>query len=470
MGFRRQLLAGYSALFVITVMTGSLGVVALRHTATSEAGLAHQYAEELLQVERLRFQAERIVATMRGFLVVREPDYLDRVKQATTELDARLAELRGARLSPASANDLEAVTRLAHAYADSARDIANEDPPAVARALDHMLKPLRSDLQQHLDSLAQRERASFEDALGHSRRRASSAGVLLGLIAGIGLAISALLAAAVMRRLARQHAAQSKAADDARHAAVSRQEVLAIVSHDLRGPLGTVLMGSELLSMSLEDPKMSADSRRHLRAIRCAADRMKHLVDQILDADHIDAGKLQLSFAMCDVGALLRTSVDMFAAAAAQAQVTLRADPLDAPLVVRADNERVLQVLGNLIGNALKFTPAGGAISVRARQVAHGVELDVEDNGTGIPAEQLAQLFDRYWQARRGDASRATGVGLGLYICKKLVEAHRGRIWVDSHPGNGSCFHFTLPREYGSDPVDAPPAGEPMLLSEKDPA
>ncbi len=465
MGFRRQLLAGYSASFVITVMTGSLAVIALRHTAGSEADLAHQYADDLLQVERLRFQAERIVATMRGFLVMREPDYLDRVKAATTELDARLAELRAATPASASADDLEAVRRLAHTYADSARDVANEDPPAVVRSIDHMLKPLRSDLQQHLDALAYRERASFEDALVRSRARAGRAGVVVGLAAGVGLVLSALLAAAVMRRLARQHGEQRKATEDARRAAASRQEVLAIVSHDLRGPLGTVIMGSDLLGMTLGDSRTSSESRRHLSAIRLAADRMKHLVDQILDADQIDAGKLQLSFEMCDVGGLLRTALDVFAAAAAHAQVMLHAEPLDKPAVVRADKERILQVLGNLIGNALKFTSPGGAVVLRARSMTRGVELEVADSGSGIPADQLAHLFDRYWQARRGDGSRATGVGLGLYICKKLVEAHRGRIWVDSQPGKGSCFHFTLPQEHGSDTADA---REPLLLASKE--
>jgi signal transduction histidine kinase len=465
MGFRRQLFAGYSASFLITVMTGSLAVVALQHTAASEAQLAHQYADELLQVERLRFQAERIVATMRGFLVMRDPESLARVRDASAEFDARLAELRGARLSTASADDVDAIVQSAHDYAESARELADEDSPEIVRSIERTLRPQRVTLHQRLDSLARRERASFEDALVRSRARAGRAGVLVGHAAGIGLALSALLAAAVVRRLARQHAEQQRATEEARRAAASRQEVLAIVSHDLRGPLNTVVMGSELLSMKPDDPEAV---RRHVRSIRLAADRMKHLVDQILDADQIDAGRLRLNVGSCDVGGLLRTAVDVLAVAGVHAQVMLRVETPEPPLVVRADKERVLQILTNLITNALKFTAAGGAIVVRARESARAVELSVEDSGSGIPSDQLAHLFDRYWQAKRSATSRASGVGLGLYICKRLVDAHRGRIWVDSRPGKGSCFHFTLPGEHGTllSAPDGPPR-EPMLLSEK---
>jgi signal transduction histidine kinase len=466
MGFRQQLFVGYSASFLITVATGSFAVIALRLTAANEARLAHQYADELLQVERMRFQAEHIVATTRAYLLLREPVYLERVNAAAAELDARLGELHAATLSRASTDDLTAVAKAARDYAESARGLANEDPPAVVRSIEQFLQPPRAALQQSLESLAHRERALFEDALAASCNKASRAGMLVGLTTGIGLALSALLAVAVMRRLARQHAAAGKVADDARRAAAARQEMLAIVSHDLRGPLGTILMGSDLLDMTLGEPNKLADTRRHAAVIRLAADRMKHLVDQILDAAQIDAGTLRLSFERCDVGSLLQASIDLFSGGAAQAKVSLRAEPPVPPIVVRADKERVLQILANLIGNGLKFTPAGGAIVLRARTVGDVVHFQVEDTGAGIPDDQLAHLFDRFWQAEPSTPRRSSGVGLGLYICKNLVAAHRGRIWVDSGPGRGSCFHFTLPQ--GADiaigTVSLP--REPLLLVE----
>ena len=98
-------------------------------------------------------------------------------------------------------------------------------------------------------------------------------------------------------------------------------------------------------------------------------------------------------------------------------------------------------MLANLIGNALKHTPAGGTVIARAEVAGDSIDVQVEDTGVGIPSDQVDKLFDRYWQGPR----KVGGVGLGLYICKKLVEAHGGQIWVDSRPGQGSCFHFTLP-------------------------
>lgn len=466
MGFRQQLLVGYSVSFLITVATGSLAVIALRLTAADEARLSHQYADELLQVERVRFQAEHIVATTRAYLMLREPAYLERVTAATAELDARLGELQAAPLSNASADDLTAVAKAAHDYAKSARGLAIEDPSAVVRSIEVVLQAPRAALQRSLESLAHRERALFEDALAASRDKASRAGMLVGLTTGIGLALSALLAVAVMRRLARQHATARKVADDAQREAAARQEVLAIVSHDLRGPLGTILMGSDLLNMTLGESNSLADTRHHAALIRVAADRMKHLVDQILDAAQIDAGTLRLSFEMCDVGSLLHASIDLFSGYAAQANVSLRAEPPALPIVVRADKERVLQIFANLIGNGLKFTPPGGAIVVRADTVGDVVHFEVEDTGAGIPDDQLAHLFGRFWQAEPRTPRHGSGVGLGLYICKNLVVAHRGRIWVDSRPGRGSCFHFTLPQDAGVALGAVSLPREPLLLSQ----
>ena len=121
-------------------------------------------------------------------------------------------------------------------------------------------------------------------------------------------------------------------------------------------------------------------------------------------------------------------------------KVTVHA-PAQLP-AVQADRGRIAQVLGNLLGNALKFTPSGGHVELRGKQAGSDVLFEVSDSGPGIPHDQQPHLFDRFWQARRGDGR---GVGLGLAISKGIVEAHKGHIWVESEPGRGSRFYFVIP-------------------------
>ncbi len=438
-------MVGYATSFGVALAAAALAVIALHATASSQASLARHYADRLVHIERLRFHAERVVAVSRGYLMSPDPEYLQRIELATAELDAQIAEVRATPLSPASATELATLREDIHHYVDAARNssTANEALRSFVENSRTQLETVRT----RLDTLAHSERESFEEALEHSRDQASRAALLVGLIAGIGLALSALVAVTVMRRLANEHAVQGKAANDARQAAAAGQEVLAIVSHDLRGALATVVMGAEVLAAAHVD-RPQAEPQRALRALQLAADRMKHLVDQILHAAEVDADSLRLTLEQCAVAELVHTSVAEFSAHACHAQVNLCVDMPRAPAVVRADREHVLQVLANLLGNALKFTPPGGMISVQAQLGSDDVELSVEDTGPGIPAGDLAHLFDRYWHADRNGTTR--GVGLGLYICKKLIDAQGGRIWVESRLGEGTRFHFTLPRLEGT--------------------
>ncbi|HTR51909.1 MAG TPA: ATP-binding protein [Kofleriaceae bacterium] len=439
MGFRRQLWVGYSASFLITLAAGTLAVAALQVVAARQSRLAREYADELVQVERLRYQAERVIATTRGYLLTRDLDARDRVTSAVVELDARLDEVELASNAPARRLELVAIREAAYRYVEVAGSIV-ADAAAHPRIVDRDMRAPREALRIQLEELAHGERGAFEDALADARDGARRAGLLVGLTAGLGLALSALVAAAVMRRTSRQWVAEHRALDEAWDAAAARQEALAIVSHDLRGPLTTIVMGTDVLSGSVSKGREA----RIVNMVRVATDRMKHLVDQLLDAAQLDAGKLQLELADCEVEALLRLPVELLAPQAAHASVDLEVVPAREHLTVRADRERILQVLINLIGNALKFSPKETTVSVRAEACPDGVQFSVEDQGPGIHSDQLAHVFERFWHGapKASDAS----VGLGLYICKKLVEAHGGRIWVDSSPGSGSRFRVVLPR------------------------
>jgi signal transduction histidine kinase len=175
---------------------------------------------------------------------------------------------------------------------------------------------------------------------------------------------------------------------------------------------------------------------------------MERLIRDLLDATAIEAGTLTIEVEAHDVGSLLSEVAAMQGPLAAQRSLRLTSEVPATRLGVLCDRERVLQVFSNLIGNALKFTPAGGEVSVRAEPCGDEVRFAVSDTGPGIDPEAQRHIFDRYWKSR---SSRA-GTGLGLFIVKGLVEAQGGTIEVESAPGTGSVFHFTLPAGEGPGP------------------
>ncbi|HEX3578925.1 MAG TPA: ATP-binding protein [Thermoanaerobaculia bacterium] len=227
---------------------------------------------------------------------------------------------------------------------------------------------------------------------------------------------------------------------DSQQAVQAREEVLAIVSHDLRNPLNAVMLAASLLQTS---EKIAPDDREQLEIIDISAKRMQRLIEDLLDVTRLEGGKqLPIEPAPLDVQSLFEETYELFKSQAATASITLQCQaPKDVPPVY-ADRHRVLQVLSNLIGNAMKFTPPGGMITCRAEPEDAKVLITVADTGPGIPRENLGDIFNPYWQAKR---TARLGAGLGLPIAKGIVESHGGRIWVESEPGKGTKFFFTLP-------------------------
>jgi len=222
----------------------------------------------------------------------------------------------------------------------------------------------------------------------------------------------------------------------------SRDEVLGIVAHDLRNPLNAISLSAQALTRRQDPPAAGRPGGEHLERILRSAGFMAKLIRDLLDMTKLEAGRLRLEVECHSVGSLLAEAVEMLRPVAAERSIALRSTGLESPWRVKADRARVLQVFSNLIGNALKFTEEGGSIRVGAELKGEEVRFFVADTGPGIAEEQLPHVFDRFWQARRADQR---GAGLGLTISKGLVEAHGGRVGVESQLGAGSTFWFTLP-------------------------
>jgi PAS domain S-box-containing protein len=229
----------------------------------------------------------------------------------------------------------------------------------------------------------------------------------------------------------------------AQEAVLARDDLLAIVSHDLKNPLSAILVSSAALREIVPDDERFERVSYRAELIQRAAYRMNHLIAQLLDSASIEAGRLPVERKPQSVAALVVEAVEAMESLARQKSLRLAARVAAGGAgVALCDRERVLQVLSNLIGNAIKFTAEEGQITVAAELLEGEAQLAVIDTGAGIPEDQRAHLFERYWQ---GDRAKRLGTGLGLYIAKGIVEAHGGRIWVESQPGRGSTFYFTLP-------------------------
>jgi signal transduction histidine kinase/DNA-binding response OmpR family regulator len=230
---------------------------------------------------------------------------------------------------------------------------------------------------------------------------------------------------------------------EAREATRARDELLGIIAHDLRNPLNNVGMAAAVLRESLADHGLGPELNRYVDVINKAARRADALIGDLLDVTRIDAGRLEVETTPEDPRALLADAVEeMGPQATAKSIALVRHVEEPLPATVPADRGRILQVFANLVGNALKFTPAPGTVTLSAAAGPGEIVFSVSDTGPGLPEEHLAHVFDRFWQARQ---TARLGTGLGLAIAKGIVEAHGGTITVESTPGQGATFRFRLP-------------------------
>jgi PAS domain S-box-containing protein len=234
---------------------------------------------------------------------------------------------------------------------------------------------------------------------------------------------------------------QGRLLEAARRAARMRDEVLGVVSHDLRNPLSVVRM---CVSTLLDDPPPPIDTARELvREMSNSVDWMERLIQDLLDVASIEAGRLRLNRQVLDATTVFEEAVSLARSLADRSGPEVEATIPGRLPGVLADADRVLQVFANLVGNAVKFTPGAGRITLSAVAQDHYVLFSVSDTGPGIEETERERLFDRYWQAQR--VGRRGGAGLGLAISHGIVDAHGGEIRVESQPGKGSTFTFTLP-------------------------
>jgi two-component system phosphate regulon sensor histidine kinase PhoR len=220
-----------------------------------------------------------------------------------------------------------------------------------------------------------------------------------------------------------------------------RRDFISNVSHELRTPLAGIRAAAETLQEGALDDKPAAEE--FLGHIQRETDRMTQMVEELLELSRIESGAAPLRFAQLDAATLVQDTARRFSQQAERAGLKITAEATESPLPVIGDAERLERAIGNLVANAIKFTPAGGSVTVLVSRAADDVTISVRDTGIGIEPEELDRVFERFFKADRGRGS--SGTGLGLAIVKHIVQAHAGTVSVESQPGRGSTFTMRLP-------------------------
>ena len=426
------------ALVLFALLGAALIPLVLRRP---EVEINREIQEVVIPVRTLvaekRAAYEAGVRTRAGYQLSRNPTFLERSAEwrrqeleATRAIPALLARLGpGARAAWAEAMRIQAVSDSTMAARNALEPTTAEqfrDLPDIDVRIDSLVTAL-DRLDSELDQEIRARRAALD-------RLAVRAWLVTVGLAGLGLA-AAFSVASLTRREQRARAA-------AETAVRTRDEVVSIVSHDLRNPLSTVTMVTALLLDTLPGDGARTSERRQLEMILRAAENMDHMIQDLLDIARIETGRLAVETSPTSPASLVNEAVGMLEPIVEKEEKRLVWSVEEGLPPVSADRERVLQIFSNLVGNAVKFSPAGGVIAIGAELDGGAVRFHVSDTGTGMPPEHLPHLFDRFWQANRSDRR---GIGLGLPIVKGLVEAHGGEIHVESELGQGTTFTFTVP-------------------------
>lgn len=221
-----------------------------------------------------------------------------------------------------------------------------------------------------------------------------------------------------------------------------KSSLLSTVSHELRTPLA-IIKGYSTMLLSYDKRLEHNEKDEYLQSIDRATDRLTELVDHLLDMSRLEAGLLKLNKQPASISKLMRETVAEAKLRAPSREIVLKL--INGLPMVNIDARRIRQVLDNIIDNAIKYSEEGTDVVVEAPQVGLWLQISITDRGMGIPVAELEKVFDRMYRIEQRLTSETGGIGLGLPICKGLVEAHGGRIWVESEVGKGSTFHFTLP-------------------------
>ncbi|MEW6056254.1 MAG: ATP-binding protein [Bdellovibrionota bacterium] len=440
-GFGQRIGIGFTITILLGISVGLASLLALRSVIHIKDRVALQNSQDLIEVEKLKTAIHQESGAIRGYLITRDGTYLADLKVAKDQAQATLENLIKRERDPKSVSLLSQIfeKRKAHEhlFQDLVKSRSTKNQASLRKVYEEKLMPEFDDLDQALSRFTDGKEILLAQNLQLSIESADSAIRMIIFIASAALILAIAIAFLLTRTLNRMHRNLEKAV-------VARDDLLAMVSHDLKNPLSAIMMSVSFIQKHLPDTERSKLIKSSVETIGRASERMHRLISDLLDLARIEANAIPLELKPQDPRTLVGEALDLLKNHAMQKLVRIKLDYDNdsAPLI--CDRERVLQVLSNLIGNAIKFSPEGQFITIRIQSNPREVIFSIADQGPGISGGQASQVFKRYWQSKSTTAHQ--GHGLGLFIANAMVVAHGGRIWFESGPGRGSTFSFTIPR------------------------
>ena len=433
------------ALALVSLALVALAVVPI-YVGERVASLQDQITETLQpaleSAARLSLYQSRQMARLQSFLLTGDRTIRIRYNAAIAEEDSLYNDLGDL----VRVMDLDVRERLARLSSESTRwrfgHLSIFDEVAGLEAGDALWAQVQGEYEELQGATRELERV-IKGEVDQGRRdtqwwRTMQTWIMIGLSI---LALGSLLVIARISWRVRRLVTEAERREDALHQTVKqRDEVVSIVSHDLRNPLGVVAGAADTL---IELPLDREERERQATIIARSASRMSRLIEDLLDVSRIEAGAFVVRPSAEEPISVLEEVREMFEVQAEEAEVALAVGPV-CDVLVRMDHDRVVQALANLVDNALRFTPEGGVVTLSGEVLdQETVSLSVSDTGVGLTQDALDNLFSRFWQAEGDRKGRA---GLGLAIVKGVIEAHGGEVRVESDPGVGSTFHLVLQR------------------------
>ena len=468
----QKLFLAFALILIVVVFLVGWTLVATERLS----GEMRVIGRESLPAVRLEVMLLEAVSALRRlearYGLLRDTAYLDLFRERVRAMEVDLLRLTALLSTPIERDALaEARARLADYRTSVERQESGGEPPPAQRleaALERLYGASESELRRREDA-AQR--------LNERSRLVAIGGLVLATL--VGLVLSLFAALRIARPLRRLEAATRDVAQRAFSAPIPargrdevaeltrafnqmaaqlrdmdkvKDEFFSAISHDLRTPLAAISWSAEVLKRGAPGT-LTARQERLIEGITLSSGRLLGLVNQILELGRLRAGKLRLDVGPTDLRQLVAQSVAEVQSLAEQGDLTIEARIPDGLGELQADGARLQQVLVNLLGNAIKFTPPGGRITVRAEEEEEAVVVRVVDTGIGIAPDRLGRIFERYEQghaavgtASPGGGAGIEGSGIGLAVVRGIVEAHGGRVWAESREGHGSSFAFRLPR------------------------
>ncbi len=438
-------------IFVLVVISAWTSAMRLRETIAAHNSAVNIDINALVEIEKMRNIAESQIASSRAFFLLGSTKLFDEQKKDHQMLSAALAKFQTQYSLPQIPEIIKRIEGLQHQqqeFFDQGMEFRAKQTESkiVGQFYQSKTVPIRDQINKAFNEIISVHNAELERARKQSENAASDAQVQIpkgmtwftGMITLLFLGMIFLVLRMLSERT-RHIAERNRLYQEAKRAVQARDELIVAISHDLNEPLAVISQTADFIT-SVQEPERISDGAE---LIKSSVTVTGGLIKDILDQSKADTGDMALRLDQLAIDSILEEARLMLQPSAKQRDVRLEFNSGNPPALAFFDRGRVLRVLSNLVGNAIKFSPKNSKVIVKARSDQQYVYISVKDSGPGIPEKQLSDLFDNFWQARK---TAAQGPGIGLSIVKTIIEAHGGTVTVESHVGHGSTFTFSLPR------------------------